>query len=118
MEKLEGNSLVPMIKKPEMTWDKPVLSTWYYKNHAVRSENWRYILYRNGEEELYDHRTDPGEYINLASDPQYSDIIETLKLSLPETDALPAGKTEWTGDNLDRRLQQWIENDSIPVWLR
>ncbi|MCK5281732.1 MAG: sulfatase, partial [Cyclobacteriaceae bacterium] len=58
--KLQGESLVPLINNPEMEQERFVLSTWYYKNHAVRSENWRYIHYRDGSEELYNHQTDPG----------------------------------------------------------
>ncbi len=116
--KLEGNSLTPLINNPKKEWDKPVLSTWYYKNHSVRSNNWRYIKYRDGSEELYDHVKDPGEHNNLAADAAYADVIAKLQKSLPVTDALPAGKTEWTGDNLDRRLKSWVKNDSIPLWLR
>jgi hypothetical protein len=32
----------------------------------VRSKRWRYTRCSNGEEELYDHRTDPHEWHNLA----------------------------------------------------
>lgn len=116
--KLEGNSIVPLIKNPDTEWDKPVLSSWYYKNLSVRSNNWRYIKYRDGGEELYNHQNDPGEHKNLAGDPAYADVFAELKKSLPEREALPAGKTEWTGDNLDKRIESWIKNDSIPVWLR
>ncbi|MCK5371050.1 MAG: sulfatase, partial [Cyclobacteriaceae bacterium] len=77
--KLQGESLVPLINNPEMEQERFVLSTWYYKNHAVRSENWRYIHYRDGSEELYNHQTDPGEHTNLASDPQYAQIIAEHK---------------------------------------
>ena len=117
-DKLEGNSLIPLIKNPQLEWDKPVLSTWYYKNHSVRSADWRYIRYRDGTEELYDHRNDPGEHINLAGEPEYADIIAKHRKQLPETDALPAGSSEWNGDNLDRRIEGWVVADSIPVWLR
>ena len=116
--KLDGNSIVPLIKKPDTEWDNPVLSSWYYKNLSVRSNNWRYIKYRDGGEELYNHQNDPGEHKNLAGDPAYAEVITELKKSLPEREALPAGKTEWTGDNLDKRIESWIKNDSIPVWLR
>lgn len=117
-KKLEGLSLTPLLENPEMDWDKPVLCTWYYKNHAIRSNNWRYIKYRDGGEELYDHRTDPGEHKNLAGNPEYASVIAKLQKSLPKTDALPAGKTEWQPDKLDRRIETWMKNDSIPVWLR
>ena len=118
LEKLGGNSLSPLIQNPEMEWEKPVLNTWYYKNHAVRSENWRYIHYRDGGEELYNHLDDPGEHINLASDPKFAEIIAEHKKWLPGTDALPAGTDEWNGDKLDRIIQEWTANDSIPLWLR
>ena len=117
-ERLEGNSLAPLIRDPGLVWEKPVLNTWYYKNHSVRSEHWRYIRYRDGSEELYDHRKDPGEHINLAGNSEYAGIIEEHKQWLPGSDALPAGTERWEGDRLDRRVQEWTENDSIPVWLR
>jgi iduronate 2-sulfatase len=116
--KLEGNSIVPLIEKPDTEWNKPVLSSWYYKNHSVRSKRWHYIQYRDGAEELYDHQNDPGEHVNLAGDPQYDEIIAEHKKSLPEKDALPAGSSEWKGDKLDRRVEEWMANDSIPVWLK
>jgi len=116
--KLGGRSLAPLLENPEMEWDYPVLNSWYYGNYAVRSENWRYIQYRDGSQELYDHRNDPGEHINLASDPKYTDVIAKHKKSLPKTDVLPAGSTEWKGDKLDQRIKDWAEADSIPLWLR
>lgn len=116
--KLEGNSLVPLLENPDLEWDKPVLNTWYYKNHAVRSNKWRYIKYRNGGEELYDHRNDPGEHVNLAHKSEYAEVIDELQKSLPRTDALPAGTKEWRPDKLDRRIEEWIKNDSIPEWLK
>ena len=94
------------------------MSTWRYKNHAVRSDNWRYISYRDGTEELYNHENDPQEHTNLAGDPQYAEIIEAHKKWLPKFDALPAGTSEWKPDALDNRLSNWKERDSIPVWLR
>ncbi len=116
--KLDGNSILPLIKDPYIKWNKPVLSTWYYKNHSIRSKNWRYIRYRDGSEELYDHQTDPGEHINLAGNQRYAVVIDEHKMWLPKTDALPAGKTKWEPDNLDKRIESWGKRDSIPVWLR
>ena len=117
-DKLEGQSLVPLLRNPKKKWDKPVLSTWYYGNHAVRSEHWRYIRYRDGGEELYDHRNDSGEFTNLAQNPEYASIIAEHRKSLPKTEVLPAGTSEWKPDKLDRRIEKWLADDSIPEWLK
>ena len=44
----------PLLAKPDAAWDRPALTTYIYKNHAVRTEQWRYIRYHDGGEELYD----------------------------------------------------------------
>lgn len=80
---LEGNSLVPLLKNPGANWDHVAISTWGYMNHAVQDERYRYIHYREGEEELYDHKTDPNEWTNLAGIKKYARIINRLKKSLP-----------------------------------
>ena len=56
--------------------------------------------------------------VNLAGNPEYEAVIEELRARLPEKDALPAGETKWEGDALDRRIENWLQRDSIPVWLR
>jgi hypothetical protein len=55
----------------------------------VRSEDWRYIRYADGSEELYDHRTDPNEWTNLAGYPRFAQVIREHDRWLPEFDALP-----------------------------
>ena len=115
--KLDGESLLPLLENPAAERDVPVLSSWYYGNYAVRSRDWRYISYRDGGEELYDHRTDPGEHTNLASNPEYAGIIATHRKWIPEKDVLPAGSSEWKGDKLDRRIREWKANGSVPDWL-
>jgi iduronate 2-sulfatase len=115
---LQGESLVPLMQDSDRSRGRPVLSTWYYKNHAVRSNDWRYIQYRDGSEELYNLKNDPGEHINLVNDPKYNNLIAEHKKWLPKSDALPAGSSEWKGDRLDERINSWIENDSIPGWLQ
>ena len=84
----------------------------------MRSNDWRYIRYRDGTEELYHHRSDAGEHNNLAGDPNYVDVIGEHKRWLPKSDVLPADTTEWTDDKLDRRIREWKQNDSVPNWLK
>ena len=116
--KLEGKSLVPLLENTDLVWERPVLSCWYYNNYSVRSNNWRYIRYRSGSEELYNHEIDPGEHNNLALDTKYDSIISEHKKWIPRNGALPAGHDVWDGDKLDRTIKLWEENDSIPTWLR
>jgi iduronate 2-sulfatase len=49
------------------------------QNYSYRTREWRYVLYRNGQEELYDHRNDPFEWTNLAGNGSYSDVKRDLK---------------------------------------
>ena len=83
-DELDGQSLAPLLKNPIMDWERPVLTTFGYQNHAVRTDRWRYIRYNDGGEELYDHNTDPNEWNNLASVPEYRDVIARLKQSMPK----------------------------------
>ena len=83
---IDGRSLLPLLEDPRSTWDQPALMTMGRGNHAVRSERWRYIRYSDGSEELYDHKSDPWEWDNLASDPQYASIIAEHKTWIPKTE--------------------------------
>jgi len=86
-KELEGVSLVPLLKNPSAQWDRPALTTHGRNNHSVRSERWRYIRYRDGTEELYDHKGDPLEWNNLADKPEWAQVKERLARWLPEVNA-------------------------------
>jgi arylsulfatase A-like enzyme len=85
----EGLSLVPQLKYARATRDRPALTTHNPGNHGVRTEQWRYIRYADGSEELYDHTADPNEWTNLAADPRHADLKKRLAKWLPATDAKP-----------------------------
>ena len=78
---------MPQLKDPQTPRKRAVLISSYEGNHAVRSRDWRYIRYADGAEELYDHRTDPAEYINLAGDPRYAKQLSELAQHIPDSPA-------------------------------
>lgn len=82
----EGISLVSMMNaelKPKET-EHYAITTYGYLNHSLRSNDYRYISYEDGSEELYDMNNDPNEFDNLADSPQYNSVINKLKSKLPK----------------------------------
>ena len=86
---LDGQSLKSLLENPERKWDRPVVITYGLNNYAVQTERWRYIRYRDGGQELYDHERDPNEWTNLASIPKYSPQKTKLAKWLPSTNGEP-----------------------------
>jgi arylsulfatase A-like enzyme len=93
---LEGTSFVPLLKNPDRAWKKAAFSVWVASKYrydeeiqvigyAMKTDRYRYIEWirtRTGEvkaSELYDHRNDPDENINIINDPEYTDTIEEMK---------------------------------------
>jgi arylsulfatase A-like enzyme len=92
--RLEGVSLRPLIEDPKADWEHVAVSSLGQNNHAVRDERWRYIRYADGSEELYDHRTDPNEWNNLAVEeltPSHAEVITRLKRHLPKSNVPQRG---------------------------
>lgn len=86
---LDGYSLVPFLLNPENTeWQGPNYALSMVSNSSndnpndksfsVTSEKWRYILYQNGDEELYNFFEDPHEFNNLINS-QNSEVLENYK---------------------------------------
>ena len=84
---LDGHDLTPLLNNPAADWDHTALTSFGPGNHAVRSRRWRYIRYRSGDEELYDHDADPREWNNLADKPAYRPIIAQHQRHLPQQEA-------------------------------
>lgn len=82
-EHVKGASLLPLLKNPHAPWSEVAVCTHGKGNHAVRDQQWRYIRYADGSEELYDHAKDPYEWTNLAGDVGMSEIKARLAAALP-----------------------------------
>jgi arylsulfatase A-like enzyme len=85
----DGVSMMPLLKNPKAKWQRPVLTSYGFENHTIRTggvkEGWRYIKYRDGGEELYDRAKDPNEWTNLAALPQLAGKKAELAKYLPAT---------------------------------
>ena len=95
--KTQGYSLRPLLEDPQAPWDHPAFSqvtrgAKYNEardpndkkeimGRGIRTDRWRYTEWDEGRSgvELYDHDSDPGEYKNLASDPQSAKTVAELK---------------------------------------
>lgn len=91
---VEGKSIRKLLENPSAAWETPAVTTHGYMNHAVRTEQWRYIRYANGDEELYDETKDPHEWTNLAKNPELAEVKAQLAKWMP---AKNAGTTRGKG---------------------
>lgn len=113
---LDGHSIKPLMMKPKAgKWTGPDVAITalpgkdhsqhrehigtLYPHFSVRAKDWRYSLTSDGGEELYRYSTDPNEFTNLASNPEFADIKARLKAQLVEL----------------RDGSQWRERKTLPT---
>lgn len=80
---VDGKSLTPILKNPAADWQSTAISYLYDRYASIRTEQFRYIRYQDGQQELYDHTADPHEWKNVADDPEYADTLKQLNGRLP-----------------------------------
>lgn len=83
-QKLDGISMVPILKDPKYKWARPGLTTYGEGYASIRTEKYRYIHYPDGTEELYNQLTDPYEHTNLAGKPEMKSVKAELAKSIPD----------------------------------
>ena len=106
-DSLDGYSVVPLLRNAGSPWPHSAICVQGPNNAAVRNDRWRYIHYSDGGEELYDHSTDPNEWTNLASNPDYGDVLGELQRQLPASFAAPVPtKSDY---KFDAKAFEWVE---------
>jgi len=133
---LDGHSLKPLLVHPAKgAWDGPdAVLTAHYKwaqhydpaeqSYALRDQNWRYIRYQNGKEELYHITEDRYEWTNLALHQEYATTLTTYREKLlariPKTEATPASaKTDaeaWKDAFFKKHLEADVNHDGVLSW--
>ncbi len=88
-ETLAGKSLLPLLKNPRASWDRPAYTQTrrgngpnnFFMGYSVRNERWRYTEWDGGAQgaELYDHEQDPREFTNLARDEKHAKTVREMK---------------------------------------
>jgi arylsulfatase A-like enzyme len=96
---IDGRSWVRLVQSGDPSWRT---SWFYYYNYekefpytpnvrGVRTADWKYIHYPHGDggpdrhkAELYDLKKDPGELVNLISDPRSSKVLADLQAELTQ----------------------------------
>lgn len=92
---LDGNSLMPLLRNPEIAWEVGALTFHGHRNVSVHAGEWHYIHYYDQTKELYNLREDPHEFTNLAprmeTDPFIRETIHRLHgENIPRQPADPA----------------------------
>jgi uncharacterized sulfatase len=82
---LEGQSLRPLLDNPSRRWKSAAFSVVTapqgIMGRCAITEQYRYIQWTgpHPDEELYDHKSDPREYTNLAHLPQHAALLERMR---------------------------------------
>ena len=79
---LQGKSMASLLGNPSGPGKEAAYTEQTRKEgigRTVRTDQWRYTEWPDGNKELYDHSKDGGEYYNLARDSQYEDICAKMK---------------------------------------
>lgn len=89
---------------PEWTGGRAV------QQRMIRSGKWKLMVYDSEPPLLFDLESDPDEIRDLAQDPEYSDILNSLTARL--TDG-------WQNDTIASRMREKrIEKDILAAWAR
>lgn len=124
-EHLDGESLVPLLEKPESLRERPTVTMMgggETASYAVRDRRHRYIRYADGGEELYDHDTDPHEWTNLAGQAEFDEVKARLARAFPAQWARASRTVEEIvgqarlggGVDLELRVGDVLEKEELP----
>lgn len=75
---IRGRDLSPLVQDPRGSWCGAALTSYRTGDHSLRSDRYRYIKFGDGDEELYDHQTDPFEWNNLAGDSAFATVKQEM----------------------------------------
>ena len=81
---IEGQSLLPLLMNTSASWPYYARTSFGPGNYSIVSARYRYIQYKDGSEEFYDHQEDPNEWYNLIDDVKFAAEIRRHRSQIPE----------------------------------
>jgi hypothetical protein len=100
-----------------VAWPEDTKSPWALNHHAARSDNYRYIRYSDGSEELYDHSIDPNEWANEAGNPVYAPEKAVMKQRLFRSLGLANTENLVVNGSFESDLNNWVATGSAVASL-
>nr|WP_161501531.1 sulfatase [Rhodopirellula sp. SM50] len=82
--KIDGRSLAPLLSDPKAPWEHSafIQGKGY---QGIVTQQYRYCISSASQpEKLFDLKADPHEWKNLVADPEYKDVVETLRIQVQE----------------------------------
>lgn len=79
---LDGNNIKPLIVNPNSVWHEMALTSKAKDMHSLRDQKYRYIVYPDGFEELYNHTVDPHEWYNIADKATSKKVLQKFRIAL------------------------------------
>jgi iduronate 2-sulfatase len=77
---VQGKSFVSVLSDPKRSIRTSALSV--DRGYSLRTADWHYIRYNQNAAELYDMKSDPGQFDNLVGDSQYESVLKKLDQQL------------------------------------
>ncbi|AWB68890.1 sulfatase [Saccharobesus litoralis] len=109
----QGNDLTPLLFKPDAQWQHAAVTTFGPNNHAVKTDRYRYIRYEDGSEELYDHKTDPNEWHNIANNKDYQGIKDQLSQHLPRENAAWSPVSQFRSNDYFKAITDAVQSNKM-----
>lgn len=96
-----GRSLVPLLKHPDAEWQTTAISAYGDRYISIRDERFRYIRYRDDQEEFYDCAKDPHEWVNQIKNSKFAAAIADLRSKVPPQSQMVPKLKRARGGNSD-----------------